>query len=286
LELLGRRTLAFVCALIGWCTAAFAQGDAKNGQYLARVAGCIGCHSDTAPGATPYAGGRALDTPFGRFYGPNITPHPQHGLGKWSETDFRRALQRGERPDGAHYYPAFPYPSFTGMTDTDIRDLWAYLRSLPPAERPNQAHDLHFPFSWRPLVGAWKWLFFSPQPFVANPQDSAQLNRGGYLVNALAHCGECHTPRNFLGALERDRWLAGGRLPDGRVPNLTPTRLKKWNDAQLREFLRSGATPDGDPPSDVMDEVIRNSTSQLMPRDLEALVAYLRSLPPLPEAPK
>ena len=286
MTLSGRRALALGGALLAGFTAAFAQGDATNGRYLAKAAGCMGCHSDVAAGAAPYAGGRVLDTPFGKFYSPNITPHPQHGLGTWSEADLRRALRLGERPDGAHYYPAFPYPSFTGMTDTDIRDLWAYLRSLPPADRPNRAHELRFPFGWRFLVTFWKWLFFSPQPFVANLQVSAQVNRGAYLVSVPGHCAECHTPRNLLGGLKRDRWLAGGKLPEGRVPNLTPTRLKKWNDAQLREFLRSGATPEGDPPSDTMDEVIRNSTSQLTPRDLDALIAYLRSLPPLPEEPK
>jgi mono/diheme cytochrome c family protein len=286
LALSSRRACALGCALLAGFSAAFAQGDAKNGQYLARAAGCMGCHTDTAAGAAPFAGGRVLDTPFGKFYGPNITPHPQHGLGKWSEADFRRALRLGERPDGAHYYPAFPYPSFTGMTDADIRDIWAYLRSLPTANRPNQAHELRFPFGWRFLVTFWKWLFFAPQPFVAIPQASAQVNRGAYLVKVLGHCGECHTPRYFLGGPKKDRWLAGGKLPDGRVPNLTPTRLKKWNDAQLREFLRSGSTPEGDAPSDTMYEVIRNTTSQLAPENLAALIAYLRSLPALPDEPR
>jgi mono/diheme cytochrome c family protein len=227
-----------------------------------------------------------LDTPFGKFYGPNITPDPTHGLGRWSETDFRRALRQGEAPGGAHYYPAFPFPSFTGMTDTDVSDLWAYLRRLPSSNRANRVHELRFPFGWRFLVVVWKWLFFAPQPFVASAQASAQVNRGAYLVNVLGHCGECHTPRNFLGGLKRDRWLAGGVLPEGRVPNLTPARLKKLNDAQLKEFLRSGATPEGDAPSDTMYEVIRNTTSQLTPEDVSALIAYLRSLPPLSEEPK
>jgi len=286
LPLFSRQAFAFGCALLAGLSAAFAQGDAKTGQYLAKAAGCMGCHTDTAAGAAPYAGGRVLETPFGKFYGPNITPHSQYGLGKWSEADFRRALRLGERPDGAHYYPAFPYPSFTGMTDADIRDLWAYLRGLPSVNRPNRAHELRFPFGWRVLVTFWKWLFFSPQPFIANPQAAAQVNRGAYLVNVLGHCGECHTPRNFLGGSNKDRRFAGGKLPDGRVPNLTPTRLKKWNDAQLREFLRSGANPEGDPPADAMDEVIRNTTSQLTPQDVDALIAYLRSLPPLSEEPK
>jgi mono/diheme cytochrome c family protein len=281
-----RRGLALGCALLVVATAALAQGDARKGQYVASAAGCAGCHSGTAAGDPPFGGGRLLETPFGKFYGPNITPHAKHGLGTWSEADLRRALHRGEGPAGAHYYPAFPYPSFAGMTDADVRDLWAYLRSLPAVDRPNRAHQLRFPFGWRRLVTFWKWLFFAPQPFRPDPALSVQVNRGAYLVTVLGHCGECHTPRNFLGAPRKERRLAGGRLPEGRVPNLTPTRLKRWNDAQLKEYLRSGATPEGDPAADTMYEVIRDTTSQLTASDLDALVAYLRSLPPLPDEPK
>lgn len=278
--------LALGCALLAGCSAAFAQGDAKRGEYLSKAGGCLGCHTEAKEGAVPYAGGRALETPFGTFYGPNITPHAEAGIGRWAETDFRRAMREGKRPDGAHYFPAFPYPSFTKITDADLRDLWAYLRSLTPSSRPSQPHELGGFFRWRFLVSTWKWLFFSPGPFAPDPGRSAALNNGAYLVNALGHCGECHTPRNFLGGQKKDRWLAGGKLPEGRVPNLTPTRLKRWNDAQLTEFLRSGATPEGDAPSDTMYEVIRNTTGQLTPSDVEALIAYLRSLPPLPDEPK
>lgn len=278
--------LALVCVLCAGFAAAYAQGDAKKGEYVAKAAGCVGCHTDTVPGAVPYAGGRVIDTPFGKFYGPNITPHPVSGLGKWSEADFRRAMRLGERPDGAHYYPAFPYPSFTGMTERDIRDLWAYLRSLPPASRSNQAHDLRFPFSLRFTVTFWKWLFFTPQPFVPNPQAPAAVNRGAYLVGVLGHCAECHTPRNLLGGPKASRSLAGGKIPEGRTANLTPKGLKKWNDRDLREFLRSGATPEGDVPADAMYEVIRNTTSQLTAEDLAALIAYLRALAPIADEPR
>ena len=265
---------------------AFAQGDLKNGQYVAKAAGCVGCHTDTKPGSVPFAGGRALDTPFGTFYGPNITPHRDTGLGKWSEADFRRAIRLGERPDGAHYFPAFPYPSFTAMTDRDIRDLWTYLQSQPPVNRPNQAHNLRFPFGWRFMVTFWKWLFFTPQPFVADLPAPSAVNRGAYLVRALGHCGECHTPRNFLGGPKANRALAGAKLPEGRTPNLTPTRLKKWSDADLKKFLLTGLTPDGDVAAETMGEVIQNTTSQLTSGDLAALIAYLRALPPLPDEPK
>jgi mono/diheme cytochrome c family protein len=264
-----------------------AQGDARRGQYLMKAAGCMGCHTEKKKDAVPFAGGRALKTPFGTFYGPNITPHPQAGIGRWTQTDFVRAMRRGERPDGSHYYPAFPYPSFTGTTDADLRDLWAYLRSLPPSDRQSQPHDLGFPFNWRPLLAGWKMLFFTPGPYVNDPASSPKVNRGAYLVQALGHCGECHTPRNFLGGPKRDRLLGGGAGPDGKgVPNLTPTRLKKWTDGELKDFLTAGLTADGDVPAEAMGEVIENTTSQLMPQDLDAMVAYLRSLPPQPEPAK
>ena len=255
-------------------------GDPKKGQYLASAAGCAGCHTEAKPGAQPFAGGRMLQTPFGKFYGPNITPHPAAGIGKWSEADFTRAIRLGERPDGEHYFPAFPYASFTGMNDADIRDLWAFLRALPPSDRANQAHDLRFPFGFRWLVIPWKWLFFAPQRPGANPTASAEVKRGAYIAGALSHCTECHTPRNFLGGPVRGRLLGGGEIIEGRTPNLTPTRLKRWNDVQLKEYLRSGTTPEGDVPAEAMEEVIRNTTSRLTPEDLGALVAYLRSLAP------
>jgi mono/diheme cytochrome c family protein len=263
-------------------TLCFAQGDAKRGEYLAKAGGCLGCHTleaqDGKDKPAPFAGGRALKTPFGTFYGPNITPHPEAGIGKWSEADFMRAMREGRRPDGANYFPAFPYPSFTLITDADLRDLWAYLRSLPPNARPSEPHDLGFLYRWRFLVTVWKWMFFTPGPFAAGA-----ANRGEYLVRALGHCGECHTPRNFLGATKKDRFLAGEK---DVAPNLTPTRLGKKGDGELRDFLTTGLTADGDVPAKEMGEVITNTTSQLTPADLAAMIAFLRSLPPLPEDPK
>lgn len=277
---------ALLCAAATVGAVARAQGDTAKGQYLAKAAGCAGCHTDSRADAQPYAGGRELVTPFGKFYGPNLTPHPLAGLGRWTLPDFRRAMRLGERPDGAHYYPAFPYPSFTGMTEADIADLWAYLHSLPLSSRANRAHDLRFPFNWRFLLGFWKWLFFAPGPLAADPRMPQAVARGAYLAQALGHCGECHTPRNFLGAPKQSRRFAGAKLAEGRTPNLTPTRLKRWDDRQLALFLRTGATPEGDVPSEVMEEVIQSSTSQLTAQDLAALIAYLRSLAPLPDEPK
>lgn len=261
--------------------------DAKRGEYLSKAAGCVGCHTEARENAVPYAGGRALKTPFGTFYGPNITPHPQFGIGRWSEADFIRALREGKRPDGAHYFPAFPYPSFTRITDADLRDLWAYLRSLKPSARPSQPHELGLLYRWRFLLPGWKWLFFSPGPFQPDPQKSATLNRGAYLVQALGHCGECHTPRNVLGAPRKDRFLGGAKFGEtAAAPNLTPTRLKRYSDAELKDLLANGLLPDGDELAEAMGEVVRNTTGQLTPQDLDALIAYLRSLPALPEETK
>jgi mono/diheme cytochrome c family protein len=270
------------CALIllcgAWFASASAQGDARRGEYLAKAGGCLGCHTEDTQDAVAYTGGRALKTPFGTFYGPNITPHRQAGIGSWTEADFIRAMRHGRRPDGANYFPAFPYPSFTKISDNDLRDLWAYLRTLPPSNRASQPHVLRFPFGWRFLIKFWNWLFFTPGPFVSIQGASDIVNRGAYLVRALGHCGECHTPRNFLGAPKRGRFLAGGK----DVPNLTPTGLKQWSDGELKELFLTGVTPDDGPVAEVMDEVVRNTTSQLTPRDLAALIAYLRALPPLP----
>lgn len=265
---------------------AIAQGDAKRGQYLVDAGGCMGCHTMTDKGATPFAGGRALKTPFGTFYGPNITPDATHGIGKWSENDFLRAMRHGERPDGANYFPAFPYPSFTRIGDNDLRDIWAYLRSLPASNRANQSHDLRFPFGFRFLVTAWKWLFFEAGPS-ADATATAPVRRGAYLTLALGHCGECHTPRNFLGGPKSSRLLAGGLGPEGKgIPNLTPAKLKKWNDRELQDFLQSGLLPDGDVAAEAMNEVVRNTTSKLTAADMTALIAYLRSLPPIPDESK
>jgi mono/diheme cytochrome c family protein len=270
-----------------WVAPAAAQGDAKRGEYLSKAAGCVGCHTEAREGAQAYAGGRALKTPFGVFYGPNITPDPQAGIGRWSEADFVRALREGERPDGANYFPAFPYPSFTKISDEDLRDLWAYLRSLKPSAQPSRPHELGLLYRSRAAVGAWKKLFFTPGALQPDPTQNAQVNRGRYLVQALGHCGECHTPRNALGGPKTDRYLAGAKLADdATASNLTPTRLKKYSDAELSEILQSGLYPDGDVIGETMAEVVKNTTSQLTAQDLAALIAYLRTLPPLPDEPK
>lgn len=263
-----------------------AAQDAKRGEYVSKAAGCLGCHTEEKKDAAPYAGGRALKTPFGTFYGPNLTPHKEAGIGAWSEADFVRAMREGRRPDGANLFPAFPYPSFTRMSDGDLRDLWAYLRSLPANAAPSRPHELGFFYRWRFLVTVWKWFFFTPGPMVADAAKSAVLNRGAYLIQALGHCSECHTPRNFLGGPKNSRFLAGAKLGETAVPNITPTRLKKVSDGELKEVLRTAMTSDGDVLAESMAEVVRNTTSQLTAQDLDAMIAYLRSLPALPDEGK
>ena len=272
-----------VALLLFGTTVANAQGNATKGQYIANTAGCIGCHTINKSGAVSYAGGRGLETPFGTFYGPNITPDKETGIGTWTDADFKRAIRQGERRDGSHYFPAFPYPSFTGMSDTDIQDLWAFLKTVPPAKQANREHELRFPYSLRFLVGGWKLMFFTPGPSPQATVATSPVARGAYLVGTLGHCGECHTPRNFLGGPDRSELLGGARIPEGKVPNLTPTRLKKWSDEELKEYLMTGTAPNGDIAVEPMSEVITNTTSKLTADDVAAVIAYLRTLTPRDE---
>lgn len=281
------RIIACAALCAAWTLGAAAQSDRERGEYVAIAGGCVACHSARAENAVLFAGGRALKTPFGTFYGPNITPHPESGIGRWSEADFVRAMREGKRPDGAHYYPAFPYTSYTRISNADLHALWSYLRSLPPNARKSQAHELKFPYNLRFLLWGWKLLYFQPGPAYSDAPAATPVERGAYLVNVLSHCGECHTPRNRLGAPNRDRFLGGGNAPDGTdVPSLMPTRLKEFSDKDLSEFLTTGTFPDGDIANESMEEVITNTTSRLTPADLAAMIAYLRTVPPVPEGSK
>jgi mono/diheme cytochrome c family protein len=260
----------------------------ERGKYLLHAGGCIGCHTDkqTLKAKGPIlGGGRMLKTPFGTFFGPNITPHPEHGIGRWSKAQFKRALRHGRSPTGENLYPAFPYTSFTRMTDGDIEALWAYLRTVKPVDRPSKPHDLKFPYNIRFLVTFWKWLNFRSGPFVPDPSKSKVWNRGAYLVTALGHCGECHTPRNALGGLKRRLWLSGSSGgPAGSAPNITPdkkTGIGNWSAEDIASALKLGMLPDGDFVGGEMTEVIEYSTSQLSDADLKAIAAYLAALPPI-----
>jgi mono/diheme cytochrome c family protein len=257
-----------------------------RGGYLAKIANCGGCHTEDHDGATPYAGGRGIKTPFGTFYGPNITSDPEAGIGKWKEADFIRAMRFGIRPDGSPYFPAFPYPSFTKITESDLLDLWAYLRAVKPDKTKSKRHDIPFFVRWRLPLHVWQGMFFTSGPEPRDPKLSYQAGRGEYLVKASGHCSECHTPRNLFGAPKKSRFLAGGMGPEGKnIPNITPTRLEKWTDQEIKEYLTTGILPDGDIASKVMADVIRDSTKWLTTDDLDAMVSYLRSVPPLPDEP-
>lgn len=260
--------------------------DLSRGAYLIRAAGCVACHTDVKGAGPALAGGRGLKTPFGTFYSPNITPHPKMGIGGWSDRDFLAALGRGIRPDGSHYFPVFPYPSYAAMRPEDALAIKAYLFAQPPVARPNKAHDMAPPFSWRWTVSVWKWLFFKPGVWQDQADRDAQWNRGGYLVHAVGHCGECHTPRNFLGAMDSARYLAG--TPDGPdgdlVPNITSdpkTGIGTWNVADIVQLLRDGTKPDYDDVQGSMGEVIREGLRHLSAADLEAIARYLRTVPPI-----
>ena len=272
------------CVLLLAASPAAADDEAvARGAYLANAADCVACHTDSAHGGRPYAGGRALATPFGTFYSPNITPDPETGIGRWSEAQFLRALRQGVRPDGGNYFPVFPYPSFTKIVDQDALAIRAYLFSLPPVRRPNRPHDIAFPISWRFLQTGWKMLFFDPGPFAPEPQRSAVDNRGAYLVTALAHCSECHTPRNWLGATEQSRFLAGTASgPDGKpVPNISSdpkTGIGNWSEDDIFGVLTDGHTPDFDFVGGAMAEVVK-STAQLTGEDRRAIARYLHSVP-------
>jgi mono/diheme cytochrome c family protein len=264
-----------------------------NGKLMFAIGGCASCHAtpnaDSAKVVrTQLGGGFALQSPFGTFYAPNISPDAADGIGAWSEADFVSALWKGTSPEGRHLFPAFPYTSYQHMELADIRDLFAYLKTLPAVSGRVREHDLAFPFNIRRLVGVWKLLFLHGGPFVPDPSQSAPVNRGAYLVNGPGHCAECHSPRNFLGGIIASKRFAGGPAADGKdwVPNITPAGLRRsaednvaWSQKDIASYLADGFDPSGDYAGGAMAEVIRN-TSSLPAADLAAIGAYIASLSP------
>ena len=228
-----------------------------------------------------------MPSPFGTFHVPNISPDPKDGIGRWSEADFVSAVMKGTSPDGAHLYPAFPYPSYAHARLDDVRDLFGYIKTLPAVAGQAPPHELPFPFSIRRAVGLWKLLFFDDKPFTPDPAQTAQWNRGAYLVNGLGHCTECHSPRNALGGIVASQRFAGGPDPEGKgwVPNITQKGLKGWSERDIADFLGSGMTPEGDSAGGSMARVIRN-TSQLSAEDRNAMAVYVKSLPPVDGPPR
>jgi len=277
---------ATIAVLLLAAGAAAEDGAAERGRAVLEAAGGCTCHSDAKGGGGPLSGGRGMQTPFGVFYSTNITPDPETGIGRFSDADFVNAMREGLAPDGHAYLPVFPYTSFTGMSDEDVLALKAYLFTLAPVRRQNRPREMMPPFPWRIAAAAWRWMFFASGRFVPDPAQSPAWNRGAYLVTAVAHCGECHTPRTLPGALDSSRWLAGSEDgPEGKLaPNLTPdkdTGVGLWTKTDMAWFLQTGQLPDGDETEGLMQEVIEHGYEHMPESDLQAIAEYLASLPPV-----
>jgi len=256
-------------------------GDATAGEAVFNAAGCASCHA--APKAEGDArlelgGGRAFASDFGTFYAPNISPDPEAGIGNWSTIDLVDALHNGTSPERDHLYPAFPYTTYARMTLGDIVSLDAYLKTLPSVSTPSRPHDVGFPFNIRRTLGGWKMLFLR-RDWVMQEVATPELERGRYLVEALGHCGECHTPRNVLGGLQTARWLGGAPNPSGKgtIHNITPGKLT-WDEVDLMAYFTTGFTPEFDTVGGEMVEVVDN-LSKMPPADLSAIIAYLKAVP-------
>jgi mono/diheme cytochrome c family protein len=282
------RTILAFCLLCSAVAAVGAEPSAEtiaHGQMLTVIGDCGGCH--TADPARPFAGGTRIATPFGAITAPNLTPDRDTGIGAWSDDDFKRALREGVAPDGARYYPAFPYPHFTRLTRDDISAIRSYLAALPAVRNRIAPPELRFPYNYRPLMRLWNDLFFRPGLFEPDQGKSAEWNRGGYLVEGLAHCGACHTPKNFLGAEKQNAAFTGDRIAGWFAPRLdgaARSGLKDWSVEDIVEYLASGRNKRshaGGP----MAEVVASSTAKMDDADLRAIAVYLKALPAGPPEP-
>jgi mono/diheme cytochrome c family protein len=256
-------------------------GDAARGEAIFWAAGCASCHM--AAGAKDeaqlvLAGGQRFPSDFGTFIAPNISQDPTHGIGGWSLLDLANALTRGVSPDGEHYYPVLPYASYAKMKLQDVADLHVFLQTLPADPTPSQAHEIGFPFSIRETLGVWKLMFLSDDWSLAGNL-TPTADRGRYIAEALAHCGECHTPRNLLGGMDTARWLGGAPNPsgDGRIPNITPAKLG-WTAADIVQYLTTGFTPDYDSVGGHMAHVVENM-ARLPESDRQSVAEYLLAVP-------
>ena len=255
----------------------------ERGEYLAKAADCMVCH--TKPGDKEFAGGLAFKLPFGTLYSTNITADKDTGIGNYSDQDFLNAVQRGKRHDGAMLYPAMPYPSYTYMTDEDLLAVKAYLFSLPPVRAPAPENTLAFPFNQRWAMLFWAAVFNPDTRFAPDTSKSPEWNRGAYIAEALAHCGECHTPRNLGFALDNRKKFAGAVTAGWRAFNISSdkaTGLGNWSDEALVSYLATGHALGHGTASGPMGEAVDHSLSQLAPEDTRALAVYLRSVPPQP----
>ncbi|KWV56333.1 alcohol dehydrogenase [Bradyrhizobium macuxiense] len=250
--------------------------EAARGRALVTAGDCITCH--TAIGGASFAGGFALQTPFGAIMTPNITPDNITGIGSWSADDFARAMHEGRRPDGTHLYPAFPYPYYTKVTRADLDAIYVYLRTLSPVTNNVNRSTLPFPFNIRLSMWGWNTIFFTAGAFVPDPKRSAEFNHGAYLVEGLGHCGACHTPFNAFGAARSDRYLEGNQIDNWTAPNITndmDAGLGKWSVDDIAQYLKTGQTGLSIA-SGPMKDVIENSTSKMRDSDLRAMAVYLK----------
>ncbi len=290
---------ALVLAAVGWLLSAPAliaseelparQADSAAGERIFWAGGCGSCHASPVDGERAQGddrlllgGGQEFHTPYGVFRAPNISSDPTDGIGGWTDIEFVNAMQRGVSPDGEHYYPVFPFASYARMPVSDVLDLKAFLDTLPAVAGRAGDHELTFPWSVRRGIGLWKRRYLSSDPVVAVGSDDPALERGRLLVEGAGHCGECHTPRDKLGGLQKQYWLAGA--PDlegkGRIPNITPASdtLSDWSIDDLAYYFESGFTPDFDTAGGTMVAVQEN-LAQLEPADREAIAAYLKAIP-------
>lgn len=253
--------------------------DLERGAFVFTAAGCASCHAADGGPDTELGGGMAFPSDFGTFYAPNISPDTAHGIGNWTMADLVNALKFGTGAQGEHLYPALPYGSYTRAKTEDFVHLYAYLMTLPPVDTPSKPHDVGFPFNVRLALGGWKLLFLD-DAWVLDPETLDDRERyGQYLVEALGHCGECHTPRNALGGPDRTRWLGGAPNPSGqgRIPNITPGALD-WSETDIAYYLESGFTPDFDSVGGHMTAVVEKF-AKLEAADREAVAAYLKKVP-------
>ena len=290
-----RRTMRTILAAMLLLCTAFAVGevhaqssapsgeptaeDIARGKALTHAGDCAGCH--TADPARPFAGGKRIDTAFGGVYSLNLTPDRETGLGTWTDNEFYLALRFGVARDGSRYYPAFPYPHFTRLTRQDILAIRAYLATLTPVKNAPRAPELRWPFNYRAVMRAWNWLFFKPGILMPDQKKSAEWNRGRYLVEGVAHCGTCHTPKNILGADKRGQKYGGGQVAGVSAPRLDGAEgsgLTSWSVEDIVEYLQSGRNAKSRA-GEMMSEVVANSTSRMSDADVRAIAVYLKDLP-------
>lgn len=277
------RRLIVLLALLPVAASAQQDGAGESpdlAEYVFTISGCAHCH--TAEGGKPLAGGRALPTPFGTFYAPNITAHPTEGIGSWSRDDFYRALHEGESPAGHAYFPAFPYTAYSRLSRADVDAIYDHIFSLPVVATPNRDHELAWYVDFRIAAWGWRLLFFEAGESVADPARSDGWNRGAYIAEAMAHCQECHSPRDWFGVIQADLGYSGNPHgpEDEKVPNITShaSGIGDWSEAALDGFLRWGELPDGEYTAGSMEAVI-TGTGKLTDADRAALIEYLRALP-------